>query len=194
MSDTAIAEVGRELIRILRENFAINMELPPDTIMLISPGEIEANDNVRLSLFLYQILENAHMRNQDMQRIASSHNKHPPLTLELYFMLTAHPAAGIPDRTERTMEEHGILGKAMRILYDSTTFTISDYELRITLNTMSLDDATKIWTTFQGRSYRPSACYLVTPVKIESENEEEVKRVVSKKTERDEIIPKREEK
>ena len=150
MSDTAIAEVGRELIRILRENFAINMELPPDTIMLISPGEIEANDNVRLSLFLYQILENAHMRNQDMQRIASSHNKHPPLTLELYFMLTAHPAAGIPDRTERTMEEHGILGKAMRILYDSTTFTISDYELRITLNTMSLDDATKIWTTFQG--------------------------------------------
>ncbi|MFZ3384909.1 MAG: DUF4255 domain-containing protein [Candidatus Methanoperedens sp.] len=190
MSDTAIAEVGDVLITLLKDNMGISR----DTIMLVSPGEIEANDNVRLSLFLYQVLENAHMRNQDNPGIASSHNKNPPLTLELYFMLTAHPAAGIPDRTERTLEEHGILGKAMRILYDNTTFTISDYRIRVTLNPMSLDDMTKIWTTFQGRSYRPSACYLVTPVKIESENEAEVNRVVSKKTEQDEIIPKREEK
>ena len=135
MSDTAIAEVGDVLITLLKDN----MGIPQDTIMLVSPGEIEANDNVRLSLFLYHVLENAHLRNQGMQQIDSTHLKYPPLTLELYYMLTAHPSSGIIDRTERTKEEHGILGKAMQILYDNTLLTISDYDLRITLNTISLD-------------------------------------------------------
>ncbi|HLB71680.1 MAG: DUF4255 domain-containing protein [Candidatus Methanoperedens sp.] len=189
MSDTAIADVGDALITMLRDN----MGIPPATIMLISPGEIEANDNVRLSLFLYQVRENAHLRNQEMQQIDPSHLKYPPLPLELYYMLTAHPSTGIPDRTERTKEEHGILGKAMQILYDNTMLTISDYELRITLNTMSLDDMTKIWTTFQGKSFRPSACYLVTPVKIDSMREMSVKRVERKETESGSMVPEREE-
>jgi len=55
MSDYgAIAYVGETLIEILRDN----MEdlIPRDSIILASPGEIDAKDNVRLSLFLYQIL------------------------------------------------------------------------------------------------------------------------------------------
>ncbi|CAG1769669.1 hypothetical protein BAC3_00456 [uncultured bacterium] len=189
MSDTAIADVGEALITLLKDN----MGIPQDTIMLISPGEIEANDNVRLSLFLYQVRENAYLRNQEMQQIDSTHLKYPPLPLELYYMITAYPSNGGSDRTERTREEHGILGKAIQVLYDNTLLTISDYELRITLNTMSLDDMTKIWTTFQGKSYRPSACYLVTPAYIESTHEMSVKRVVRKETDSDQMVPKREE-
>jgi len=184
---TAIADVGDILITLLRDN----MGIPPDTIMLISPGEIEANDNVRLSLFLYQVIENPYMKNQEMQRIDSAHLKYPSLTLELYYMLTAHPASGIPDRTERTREEHGILGKAMRIIYDYSILDFSDYELKITLHPMSLDDMTKIWTTFQDRPFRPSACYLVTPVVIESTRDMRVKRVVEKKTAQEQIVPER---
>lgn len=189
MSDTAIADVGDALITLLREN----MGIPPDTIMLISPGEIGPNDNVRLSLFLYQVIENPYMKNQEMQKIDSSYLKYPPLTLELYYMLTAHPASGIPDRTERTKEEHGILGKAMRIIYDYSILAFSDYELRITLNPITLDDMTKIWTTFQDRPFRPSACYLVTPVSIDSTRDLSITRVESKKTEHDRMIPKTEE-
>ncbi|CAG0963872.1 MAG: DUF4255 domain-containing protein [Candidatus Methanoperedens sp.] len=192
MSDTAIADVGIALINLLRANKG-DIGIDDSTIMLISPGEIEANDNVRISLFLYQVREYVHMRNQETQQIDSKHFKNPPLPLELYYMLTAYPAAGDANRNERTKDEHHILGKAMQILYDNTILNISGKKPRITLNTMSLDDMTKIWTTFQGRSYRPSACYLVTPVMIESENAEEVTRVISKKTEQDEIIPKREE-
>lgn len=186
MSDTAIAEVGDALITLLRDNM---VEIPSDTIMLISPGEIEANDNVRLSLFLYQVRENAYLRNQDMEQIDPTHLRYPPLPLELYYMLTAYPSSGITDRTERTEEEHRILGKAIQILYDNTILTISDYELRITLNTMSLDDMTKIWTTFQGKSYRPSACYLVTPVYIDSTRQMGVKRVESKETDSGQMKP-----
>jgi hypothetical protein len=190
MSDTAIADVGEALINLLRDN----MGIPTATIMFISPGEIEANDNVRLSVFLYQVRENMHMRNQEMQQIDTAHLRNPPLPLELYYMLTAHPTTGIQDRTERTAEEHRILGKAIQILYDNTLLFISDYELRITLNTMSLDDMTKIWTTFQSKSYRPSACYLVTPVYIDSTHEESIKRVERKETESGSMESKREEK
>jgi len=189
MSDTAIADVGEILITLLQDN----MGIPPDTIMLISPGEIEANDNVRLSLFLYQVIENPYMKNQEMQKIDSSYLKYPPLTLELYYMLTAHPASGIPDRTERTREEHSILGMAMRIIYDYSILTFSDYELRITLNPMSLDDMTKIWTTFQDRPFRASACYLVTPVYIDTTRDTRVTRVVHKEIDEDYMIPKNEE-
>lgn len=189
MPDTEIADVGEILITLLKDN----MGIPRDTIMLISPGEIEANDNVRLSLFLYQVIESPYMKNQEMQNIDSAHLKYPPLTLELYYMLTAHPASGIPDRTERTKEEHGILGKAMRIIYDYSILAFSDYELRITLNPMSLDDMTKIWTTFQDRPFRPSACYLVTPVRIDSERQKSVKRVESKEQQHDIMIPEEEE-
>ncbi|MCE8427089.1 MAG: DUF4255 domain-containing protein, partial [Candidatus Methanoperedens sp.] len=178
-------DVGEVLITLLRDN----MGIPPETIMLISPGEIEANDNVRLSLFLYQVRENAYLRNQEMQQIDPAHLRNPPLPLELYYMLTAYPSSGISDRTERTEEEHRILGKAIQILYDNTMPAISDYELRITLNTMSLDDMTKIWTTFQGKSYRPSACYLITPVYIDSLHEISIKRVESKETDSGQMKP-----
>ena len=189
MSETAISDVGEILITLLRDN----MGIPPDTIMLISPGEIEANDNVRLSLFLYQVIENPYMKNQEMQNIDSAHLRYPPLSLELYYMLTAHPASGIPDRTERTKEEHGILGKALQIIYNSSILVFSDYELRITLNPMTLDDMTKIWTTFQDRPFRPSVCYLVTPVNIDLERQKSVKRVESKEQQHDRMIPEEEE-
>jgi hypothetical protein len=189
MSYKAIADVGEALINLLRDNkddLGIN---DIKTIMLISPGEIEANDNVRLSLFLYQVRENAHMRNQEMQQIDPVQYRNPPLLLELYYMLTAHPANGDTDKTERTRTEHLILGKAIQILYDHTRLSISNYDARITLNTMSLDDVTKIWTTFQGKSYRPSACYLVTPVYIDSMLSKSIKRVESKETDSGQMKP-----
>jgi len=182
---TAIASVGDTLIELLRENM-IDL-ITSDTIAMISPGEIEGKDNVRLSLFLYQVLENAHMKNKEMLKIDSTRVKYPPITLELYYMMTSYPSHGIQDKTERTKEEHSVLGRAMQILNDNPivkgsalrgNLAENNEELRMTLTTLNLDDITKIWTTFQDRPFRPSVCYLVTPVKIESTREEETKRVL----------------
>lgn len=201
MSETAISDVSETLINLLRDNMVNNMGINQDEIVLISPGDIGTNDNIRLSLFLYQVLENIHLKNQEMQKIDSTHYSYSPLTLELYYMLTSYPLGQNGDRTGRTLQEQGILGKAMRILYDNPVLTGSilrgnlkkSEKLRITLNPVSLDDMTKIWTTFQGRAYRPSAYYIVTPVKIESERGGNVKRVVSKETDSDWMVPNPEE-
>jgi hypothetical protein len=183
-----IADVGETLIELLKEN--MKDLITPDSIMLISPGDIEGNDNVRLSLFLYQVAENAHMKNQEMIQSGSTTLIYPPLTLDLYYMLTSHPSPGIQDRTERTKEEHSVLGRVMQILHDNTilkgpvlrgSLAAHNEELHVTQTTLNLDDMTKIWTTFQDTIFRPSICYLVTPVKIDSTREKQVTRVVERK-------------
>ena len=153
----------------------------------MSPGEIEGKDNIRLSLFLYHIEENIYLKNQEMEKIGSSVLKAPPLALDLYYMLTSYPSPGIQDRTERTEEEHSILGRAMQVLHDNPVLTgsvlkgslsASDTVLHVMVTSLSLDDMTKIWSTFKEKSFRPSVCYQVTPVKIESSRKKKIHRVI----------------
>lgn len=181
---TAIADVGETLIELLREN--MQDLIPADSISLVSPGEIEGKDNIRLSVFLYQVNENTYLNNLEMENMGTSKLKASPLALELYYMLTSYPASGIQDRTERTQEEHSILGRAMQILHDNPVFTgsvlkgslsVHDTELHVISTSMSLDDMSKIWSTFKEKSFRPSVCYQITPVKIESSREKKIRRV-----------------
>lgn len=189
MSDTAIADVGDTLRNLLIKGL---QNIDSNDIVLGSPGEINDGDSARISLFLYQILENVHMKNQEMQRINSSKDKYPPLTLDLFYMLTSHPSAQNNNRTDRTLDEHRILGRAMQIFNEKSILTGSDLsgnldkkkELHLTFNSLSLDDSTKIWNNFQGRPFRPSVSYLVSPVEIDSSRSEvSVKRVTSKEAE-----------
>lgn len=192
MSDyTAIADVSYTLIDLLRNKMEDLID--PDSIVVASPGEIEANDSVRLSLFLFQVIENVHMKNQEMQIINPAKLKYPPLIMDLFYMLTSYPSSGIQDKTERTKEEHSILGKAMQVLHDNSIITdpllrgcLTDdgQELHISQTPLNLDNMTKIWSTFQDRPFRPSVCYLVSNVRIESTREKEAKRVTDLKFDR----------
>ena len=184
---TAIADVGETLIDFLRG--AMGDMISPNSIVLFSPGEIEDNDDVRLSLFLFQVNENIHIKNQEMQIVDPTRLKYPPLNLDLYYMLTSYPSSGIQDKTERTKEEHSILGRAMQVIYDNAilhgsvlrgSLAENNEEIHITQFPLNLDDMTKIWTTFQDKPFRPSICYIVTPTKIESTRERETQRVVER--------------
>lgn len=184
---TVIADVGDTLIELLRDN----MEdlIPRDSIILFSPGEIEQGDSPRLSLFLYQVIENEHLKNQEMQQVNSTALQYPPITLDLFYMLTSYPSPQIQDRTDRTLEEHRILGRAMRIFYDNAILRGSalrgslegtDEELRIVLTTMNMENITQMWNSFEGQPYRPSVFYQVTPVPIDSMRQRDVDRVIEK--------------
>ncbi|MFY1110749.1 MAG: DUF4255 domain-containing protein [Methanosarcinaceae archaeon] len=212
MSDCrAIADVGRTLIELLRaemgytdeEESQDNRSKPVNvkSIVLASPGEIDSNDDVRLSLFLYQVLENAYLKNQDIQIAGPTKLKPPPQALELYYMLTSYAAFG-NDKTDKALDEHWVLGRAMQVLYDHSVLNgkllqgnlNKDEELHITISPQSLDDMTKIWSTFQDRPFRPSVCYVVTPVMIDSTQEMGVQRVLSKETDYAYMEAKKEEK
>ena len=182
----AIADIGDTLIGLLRDN--MSDLIAPASVVLLSPADVD-DQNTRLTLFLYSVMENPHLRNQEVQNLSSTQLRYPPLSLDLHYLLTTYSSNLIPDRTERTMEEHRILGRAMRIFYDHAILsgTIlqgslagTDEELRIIANPLSLDDLNKLWSVFPNRSYRPSTGYLVTPVRIESEHVLSTQRVVSK--------------
>jgi Pvc16 N-terminal domain len=193
----AIADVGETLITLLRDNMGglIN----PDSIVLLSPAEVEGQ-NIRLTLFLYTVMENPHLKNQEMRNISPTQLGYPPLTLDLYYLLTAYASTQIPDRTEQTLEQHRILGRAMRIFYDNGilsgtilqgSLSGTSEELRVVLNPISVDDLTKIWSAFQEVGYRLSVSYLVSPTNIDSTRDMSMQRVVSKEMNHSFMVPRR---
>lgn len=198
MSDyRAIADVGETLVDLLKNN----MEgMTDNSIVLASPGDIETEGDVSLSLFLYQIVENIHMKTQEMLIKDNTTLRFPPVALDLYYMMTSHITLSNSTLTKRTKQAHETLGRAIQILNDNQTLPGSvlkgslhgsSDEIHIILTSMSLDEMSKIWTTFQGKPFRTSVCYMVTPVIIDSTHEMQTTRVVSKEMNYYQMIPNR---
>jgi hypothetical protein len=158
---------------------------PKPAITFKSPKEIkdEGDDTTsqnRVSLFLYHIEINPHLRNDDFIRVSDTNLKQPPMPLYLYYLLT-------PYGTNKTDEQY-ILGKVMQIFYDNAilkgsvlqnSLAGSSEEFKLLFSTISLDDLYKVWDAFQDTAYRLSIGYMVTPVRIDSAKEEtRVQRVI----------------
>ncbi|HZS09156.1 MAG TPA: DUF4255 domain-containing protein [Blastocatellia bacterium] len=133
----------------------------------------------QLNLFLYQVLPDAAWRNRDMPRQARpGETGHPPLPLVLYYLLTAY------SDDEDDTNAHQLLGQAMSVLHDhpllgakeikDATGQVTGSDLheqiervRITLQPLTFEEMSKLWTTFQTH-YRVSAAYQISVVLIES--------------------------
>lgn len=203
---SAIRDLDETLITLLRDSMRNDLAPynPEQSIVLISPGEVVSGD-VRLSLFLYQTSENGYLKNLEMQKIDSSRLVYPPLVLDVMYILTAYPVQGNDpslSQTAMTMEAHKLLGRAIQVFHDNSVLSgtvlkgslaINNDELHLTLNPLNLDEMTKVWSTFQGKVWRPSVCYLVTPLMIESTTMMSTQRVVSKEIDYYYSIPKKED-
>ena len=186
MSDyTAIADVGKTLIKLLWDNIKEDSHVSSiiesdDQITLSSPDESDK----KLSLFLYQVTENAYLKNEEMQSLNTTKLKYPPLTLSLFYLVTPH--------TQNMASVHIILGKVMQIFHDNSILkgsilqdSLVGDELRLILNPLSMDEQNKIWTVIsKTKTYKLSVCYEVTPVAIDSMREREVKRVTERELEK----------
>lgn len=169
-ADTAIADVGESLLKLLQEGMSDLVQ--PSSIALLSPADVEGQ-SVSLTLFLYYVTENPHMKNQ--QSAYTGSRSASPLMLDLYYLLTAYTS--VQDITQRTREEQRILGRAMRLFHDNNVLYGSrlqgslgetDDVLRIAMNPLGLSELTSIWHAIPKQHYRPSVSYVVSPVVIES--------------------------
>ena len=142
---------------------------PPDTAR-------DSNGGNQVNLFLYHTAIDAAWRNRDMPRqVKPGETGMPPLPLTLYYLITAY---GLDDDD---VTSHLLLGRAMGILHDHPLLGAAELKdalpdndlhqqverVRITPQPMSLDEMSKLWTTFQTQ-YRISAAYEVSVVLIES--------------------------
>jgi len=188
MSDfRAIAGVSSTLGRLLRDRMEDPVPVtiaPPDVAVVGVSGK-------RLNLYLYQVTENGHLKNQEIP--GHGHPGaygHPPLSLDLHYLLTAHGKSETAPDSD--LEAQQVLGDAMRVLNDLPIVTdaleitkpgvgtvgdpILDPSLqnqfekaKITLEPVTLEDFSKIWTALPQTSFRRSVAYRVSVVQIESE-------------------------
>ncbi|QZY54461.1 DUF4255 domain-containing protein [Crassaminicella profunda] len=179
-SYTAIADVGSSIIKLLREHMTPEPIQKKDMIGLCSPVD---RGDYKLGLYLYDIQENGDFRPMAMKNIGMDKQKYPPLSVTLYYMLTAYSNADIKSKA---IDEHRMMGRAMQILYDNATLDSSklvgtlgnnNETVEIVLNNMKHEEKIRLWN-FPNQPYRLSMFYKVAPVYIESTRIKQIKRVL----------------
>ncbi len=143
-------------------------ELAPS---LDSPADLRAlgnNDTARINIYLYQVLENPHSKNQHWRTANNGDLQYPSLALNLYYLLTPY--------ANDQQSAHHVLGDAMRTLHDNALLRGPDLaeslrltvdQIAIVLVPLQLEDLTRIWNALQS-AYRLSVAYEVRVVLLQS--------------------------
>src|SRR5881296_619528 len=71
-----------------------------------------AGGTQQINLFLYEVVPNGALRNAELPTQRGSSGLHPPLALDLRYLLTAY------SDTDEDATAHRLLGEAMLILHD----------------------------------------------------------------------------
>jgi hypothetical protein len=185
MSDYAvIAELGDALVSRLYTELNADPQIrglidSEDRISLESPAQLENDNSVRLSMYLYRILEDPYMKNRYPMVGTGGKQQKTPLTLDLYYLLT--PLVGTP------REQQIVLGKAMQTLYDFPVLESQDFDgspnsseaVRLVLNPVSLEELTRVWQALE-IPYRLSVCYIARVAIVDSQLEQFYQPVVAK--------------
>lgn len=184
MSDYLVLDaVSKALRQILWDEINADGTVRPivgseAAIVFSNPTETARDSSNRLSLWLYQITENEHVKNQPMLKAAvqppppppggrapRQTTQFPPMALNLYFLVTPFAQSDESD--------HLLLGKTMQVLYDNAIVFLQDTasnifeELRVIFCRLSLEELTRIWESLR-EPYRLSVCYLVRVTRIDS--------------------------
>lgn len=181
MSYTAISDVSDTLVQLLRENLTPEPIKNSKNIGLCSPAD---KGDFQLTLYLYNIEENGEYRINKMETLPNGDQKYPPLSFNLYYLLTAYSTGNI---NNKAMDEHKILGRAIQVFHDNGILKGSmlqgalkgtDQEIRVGIKNLSYDEMMRIWH-FNDVPYNLSIAYRVGPVLVESNRIKSTKRVVS---------------
>lgn len=175
MSDFhAVDRVGSRLRDLLFENFTVDDEVGQffpsvDVIKLASPVETSQQQSNRLSVFLYQITEDPHLKNRPPVATDSvSRHRPPPMALRFHYLLT--PFGPSPQATAL------IVGKILETLYDNSTLTIVDptteqtENVRVIFETLTIEELGRVWEAMN-EPYRISLAYQLRVPSLESRRE-----------------------
>jgi hypothetical protein len=180
----AIVGVSSSLRLLLRDRMAN----APD--ITVAPPDVTVNNLTgrRLNLYLYQITENGFLKNQEIPGKGHPGSYgHPPLSLDLYYLMTSFGSS--ETTADGDLEAQQILGDAMRVLHDFPVITpdlvqqkiqgnprildpslLGEFEqVKITLQSKSVDEISKLWTALPRVNFRRSVTYEVSVVQIESQ-------------------------
>ncbi len=175
LGDTNIIGDVTQTIKDLLTGLTVSLDSPA-TLPTATTGQ----DYKAINLFLYQVVENPHAKNQPWLSDSATRQQYPPLALNLSYMLTPY--------ARDTSSAHQVLSHAMRILHDNASVSGSLLygslptaveQLAIALVPTTLEDLTRIWSALNS-PYRLSVCYQARIALIDSGIARDVSRVETK--------------
>jgi hypothetical protein len=145
-------------------------------IVLSNPSQPAGTPNAnvvrQLSLWLYQVLPNEHLRNAPPVRARDPSGDdttefYPPLALNLYYLLTPSTGNDVGDQQ--------VLGRTLQIFHDQSILRMESTqsperaeELHISLAPRTIEELAEVWEAMQ-QPYRLSVCYEIRVARIDSQ-------------------------
>jgi hypothetical protein len=170
VSANAIYNVTQALRERLQQ--ALQDAMDPGNVF-VGPLDDPDAKGASLILFLYRIAPNPSLRNRE--HVVVSDN--PPPEVIVYdnaLPLVLHYLITVGTRTATDEDPLlRLLGYAMRTLNDSPDLTgikVGHETVRVSLEPVSTEDMSRIWTLFPTANYRTSIAYLASPVWIDPKN------------------------
>ena len=136
----------------------------------VGPLDDPQASGAKAVLFLYRVAVNPDLRNSS-HVLPPAVPGNPPvvfegsLPLELRYLLTPGDA-----QAGGEIDALATLGRAMQIIQASPNLTgvpVQGETVRVTLDPVSSEEMSRIWTLFPAANYRTSVVYLATPVWID---------------------------
>lgn len=186
----AIAAVTATLKSLLAARLPDDEDLPGNIDVTTKPLDKAGTDTDGnlVNIFLFQVLPNPALRNLSAPGTATTSNGGSvsiahlsPAALDLQYLITVYGENDDTTPDNHSHRSHRLLGKVVSVLQDHA---ILDREriksvlpnndlyqqiegIRITPDSLSLDDLTKVWNSFQ-TGYRLSVAYRIGVILIDS--------------------------
>lgn len=163
-----ISEVSNEIVKLLRENLCPELIQSPESIMLVSPTD--KNADFLVGVHLYDIQELREYRQLDLVRVRGNRAKYPDKPLNLFYSVYINAKSQIMSDAEN---EQRIFGRIFQILmdnsilYNTTSVENEEVNSNITFLTLSFEDKTKLWSSMN-LPYQVGAYFSVSPVLLSS--------------------------
>jgi hypothetical protein len=183
-SYAAIAEASETVVELLRNRIGERSDVisvDRSEIALVSPADIGADSDVRLSVFLYDVTENSAMKNPGARPPDAGTKRQAPVAVDLRYLVTAFPSGSGGDETSNTLDQQRVLGLAMQVIHDNSHLgadelpaSLAERDIQITLEEQPTGEVADIWSTFPETPVQPSVSYRLSPVLIDSRSEKAV--------------------
>ncbi|MFN2283142.1 MAG: DUF4255 domain-containing protein [Anaerolineae bacterium] len=158
----------------------------PESDITLSPPRDQMQGNPHLSLYLYRIDQDGHLRNQPWLPDQQTGLRYPPMPIKLCYLITP---------LEREEDQNQLmLGRIIQRFHDQPVLESlggtpldnshggNSPEMRITFEALSMEELSHIWNALR-TNYRLSTAYSVHVVTVDSAQAiAEAKRVVSAHT------------
>lgn len=177
MSHLVIAEVSQFLRHALwlglQADAVTRQQVTTELNIVMSNPAQPTNPTVtrQMSLWLYQVLPNEHLRNAPMVRARDDSGDdtaefYPPLALNLFYLLTPSTGSDLGDQQ--------VLGRALQIFNDQSILRMQSRQdparaeaLHLSLAPRTIEELAQVWEALQ-QPYRLSVCYEVRVARIDS--------------------------